>query len=63
MTEQDEGLWTVEDVAAYLRLHKQTVYAMCKDSRLPFSRANSQYRFLPQEIRAWVANKQQPAVR
>lgn len=62
-TDQDEGLWTADDVAKYLRKHKQTVYRMCGDNLLPFSRVGGEYRFQPAAIRAWVTAKQQPVVR
>lgn len=50
----DEPLWTVEDVALYLRVSEMTVRAWQQDRRLPFVKIGGTVRFVPAEIRQLV---------
>ena len=49
---------TLEEVAAYLRLSKDTVYRMAQSGRIPASKVGTQWRFRQVDVDAWIdANK------
>ena len=52
-----EPLWTVEDVANYLRLKPETVRIMARDGKLPSIKVGRAWRFSSKEINNWVVNK------
>ncbi|MCC6808234.1 MAG: helix-turn-helix domain-containing protein [Deltaproteobacteria bacterium] len=62
-----ESLWTVDDVAQYLRVSKSQVYQSAERGKLPCTRlgdSNSRrraLRFEPAAIRAWAMRHAQPA--
>ncbi|MFZ3063311.1 MAG: helix-turn-helix domain-containing protein [Actinomycetota bacterium] len=45
---------TVGEVAKYLRMHQMTIYRMANEGRLPGYRVGSRWRFLREEIDAWL---------
>jgi excisionase family DNA binding protein len=45
----------VRDVAAFLRIGRNSVYRMAQSGALPSRRVGARIRFVPEEIRAWVA--------
>lgn len=51
-----ERLWTVEDVAAYLRVSKATVYFWRSEGRggPPGRLIGKHLRFVPDEVQNWV---------
>lgn len=49
-----EALWTVDDVAGYLRASKSYVYKAAEKGLLPCRRVGMLLRFVPGEVRAWV---------
>jgi len=48
---QEEGLWSVQDVANYLRCNKSTVYQAYQSGKLPYRQTIGGIRFDPDEIR------------
>src|SRR5262249_37318097 len=52
----DESLWTVPDVAAYLRVSRSWVYQHAEANKLPHRRLGGLLRFDPAEIRAYAAS-------
>lgn len=50
--EPEKELWTIEDVAAYMRVPVSRVYSL--SSRLPRLKVGRSLRFIPGEIREWV---------
>jgi len=54
---------TLDEVAAYLRLSKDTVYRMAQSGKIPASKVGTQWRFRQSDVDAWleqnknVANK------
>ncbi|HEV56212.1 MAG TPA: DNA-binding protein [Phycisphaerales bacterium] len=56
-------LMTLDEVAAYLRLSKDTVYRMAQSGKIPASKVGTQWRFRQSDVDAWleqnknVANK------
>ena len=58
-----ENLWTVSDVAKFLRASKSWVYKAAERGELPCIRLGAMLRFDPQAIRAMVRRaSQQPSV-
>ena len=49
-----EPLWTVEDVARYLRLEPNTVREMARDRKLPAIKVGRVWRFRARDIKAWL---------
>ncbi len=51
-------LMTLDEVAAYLRLSKDTAYRMAQTGTLPASKVGVQWRFRKAEVDKWLeANK------
>jgi excisionase family DNA binding protein len=47
-------LWTVEDLAQFLRLKPETVRAMARRGDLPVMKIGRMWRFSSEEIRSWL---------
>jgi len=45
---------SVEDVAAYLGLHKDTVYILVKEKRIPHMKIGSRIFFLEEALEKWL---------
>ena len=54
-------LMTLQEVAAYLRVHTSTVYRLLKEGKLPAFKFGSDWRFNRENIDAWVKKQQTPA--
>jgi excisionase family DNA binding protein len=55
----DEGLLTVKEVSAYLKLTPRTVSDMAKDGRLPARLVAGAWRFRPEDVRTYDERDQQ----
>ena len=53
-SKRKDTLRTLEEVAAYLRLSKDTIYRMANTGKLPASKAGSQWRFRKEEVDQWL---------
>ena len=53
---EDDGLWTVDDVAKLLRASKSWIYKQATAGKLPCIRIGAMLRFEPPAIRAWLAS-------
>lgn len=49
-----DRLWTAEEVAEYLGMHPQTVYAKARKGEIPSLKIGQARRFRPEEIDEWV---------
>jgi len=49
-----ETLMTLEEVAVYLRLSKDTIYRMTHAGRIPASKVGNQWRFRRDDVDAWL---------
>jgi excisionase family DNA binding protein len=47
-------LWTIKEVASYLRLKPETVRIMARDGKLPAFKVGRVWRFHRQDISAWL---------
>jgi len=52
--ETDGTLWTVAEVAAFLRVSRSFVYQACAAKTMPHVRVGTALRFDPAVLRAWV---------
>ena len=52
-----EPLWTVEDVAGYLRLKEETVRIMARARKLPAIKVGKVWRFKANEIKEMLKSK------
>lgn len=52
---------TIEEVAQYLQLSRDTVYKFAQKGKIPASKIGKQWRFKRDEIDSWVKNEQRPA--
>lgn len=48
------ALMTLEEVASYLRLSKDTVYRMAQRGRIPASKVGMQWRFRREDVDQWL---------
>lgn len=63
MTEpRDPMLWDVDQAAAELQLSKAHLYRLVSDKAIPFVRVGRLVRFQPDKVRAWLAEREVPAV-
>ncbi len=49
-----ETLMTLEEVAVFLRLSKDTVYRMVQAGKIPASKVGTQWRFRREEVDEWL---------
>jgi len=47
-------LMTLEEVANYLSLSKDTIYRMANSAKIPASKAGSQWRFRKEDVDQWL---------
>lgn len=47
-------LWTIEDVAKYLKVSKMTIFRMLKKESIPGCKIGHQWRFRKEEIDEWL---------
>lgn len=52
---------TVQEVAAYLRLHAVTVYRMAQNGELPAFRVGRRWRFKRDQIEQWLTDRHNDA--
>ncbi|MEI7847418.1 MAG: helix-turn-helix domain-containing protein [Chloroflexota bacterium] len=57
---EPDSLWTVDEVAEYLRLNPETIRQMARKSKIPSIKMGRVWRFRKIDIKAWVQqqNKQ-----
>ncbi|MFA5059029.1 MAG: helix-turn-helix domain-containing protein [Candidatus Omnitrophota bacterium] len=53
-----ESLMTIEEVAAYLRVKKRTIYEWLKKGKIPAIKTVGQWRFKKDRIDAWLESEQ-----
>ena len=59
---QSEPLWTVPDVAAYLRTSESWVYLHIRLGDLPYQRIGGLVRFFSRDIQAYARGEQPRAI-
>jgi len=58
-----EKLLTIEEVAAYLRLNRFTVYRMAERGELPGAKIARRWRFAEQDLKQWLQTQKRDAKR
>ena len=51
---QRQKLWTVTEIAEYLRVEPRTVYVWVREKGLPARKAGDELRFDPDEVERWT---------
>lgn len=56
MTEVDSEILTLEEVAAYLKAGKRTVYRLAQKGEIPAFKLGGTWRFRRSELDAWIVD-------
>ena len=56
--EEREGVFTVEELASYLRMKRGTIYKHASEGRLPGFKVGSYWRFKKKTINRWIAKQE-----
>jgi excisionase family DNA binding protein len=51
-------IWTIKDVARYLKLTEKTAYRLVVDGEIPGFKVGGSWRFTREEIEQWIKNRQ-----
>jgi len=54
-----EELWTIKQVAEFLKLKQSTIYAWAQAARIPAIKMGRTWRFSKEAIVAWLEQKQE----
>ncbi len=57
--ELHDCLWTVRDVAEFLKIHPKTIYEWVARGEIPFLRIGNRLRFSPTELTRWVSARKE----
>ena len=63
MTDAENEILTLEEVAAYLKAGKRTVYRLAQEGKIPAFKLGGTWRFCRSDLERWIAestNKQKP---
>ncbi|WP_089400506.1 methylation-associated defense system helix-turn-helix domain-containing protein MAD1 [Noviherbaspirillum humi] len=63
MTDANDEILTLEEVAAYLKAGKRTVYRLAQKGEIPAFKLGGTWRFRRSELESWIAksiNKKKP---
>ena len=58
MGEDQNTVFTLDDLAAYLKLSKSTLYKLLKDKKIPGQKVGRHWRFRKETIDNWLDSKQ-----
>jgi excisionase family DNA binding protein len=58
MVNASNEIWTVNEVAEYLRMNPMTIYRLAQQGRIPASKVLGCWRFKRQEIESWLTAQQ-----
>lgn len=57
MSDKEEKLMTVKEVAEYLRLDEHTVYRMARKGKIPAYKVAGQWRFKKELLEKWLESQ------
>ena len=57
MGDQDDEILTVEEVAAFLKAGKRTVYRLAANGTIPAFKLGGTWRFRRTDLNAWIESK------
>ena len=59
----NQEIWTVAEVAAYLRVSEATIYKLVRKKEIPGKRIGRSWRFWREEIEKWLKSQSRAAGR
>jgi excisionase family DNA binding protein len=59
MTQGKNAVMTVDEVAAYLRIPRSSIYKLAQEGRIPCQKAGRRWRFHREAIDRWLGNTPQ----
>ena len=54
MAKESDSIMTIEEVAAYLKIPKSTVYTLAQEGKMPRQKVGRQWRFHKEAINDWI---------
>ena len=57
MAEPDGDILTLDEVAAYLKAGKRTVYRLAADEKIPAFKLGGTWRFRKSDLERWIAQQ------
>ena len=54
----ENEIWTIKEVADYLRLKEKTAYALAAQGKLPGFKVGGSWRFRRDEIDSWIKEQE-----
>lgn len=54
MAKEPDSIMTIEEVAAYLKIPKSTVYVLAQEGKIPCQKVGRQWRFHKEMIDNWI---------
>lgn len=57
MSDQPDEILTIDEVAAYLKAGKRTVYRLAASSKLPAFKLGGTWRFRRSDLDQWIASR------
>ncbi len=57
MPKQPDDVMTIDDLAAYLKLSKSTLYKLCQEGKVPGAKIGRHWRFHRSTIEAWMSGR------
>jgi len=57
MSEQSDEILTIDEVAAYLKAGKRTVYRLASGGKIPAFKLGGTWRFRRTELNQWIASR------
>ena len=55
-----EDIWTVDEVAEYLRINRKTAYRLAGEGKIPGFKVGGSWRFRRAEIESWIDTDARP---
>lgn len=52
-----EGILTIKEVAAYLKVTERTIYRLSQAKKIPSFKVGGMWRYLRKDIDAWIAKQ------
>ena len=55
--QQNDAVMTIEELAAYLKVSKSTLYKLCAENKLPGQKVGRHWRFHKAVVDRWLGDK------
>jgi len=63
MTEEQDNVFTIEELAVYLKISKSSLYKLAQKGEVPGQKVGKHWRFRRDIIDKWLADSQTPSKR